>query len=55
MTIGGDRLDYEDDLISPAILLLDTNIMPNSVISDAHNGARYCTANVKSFYLNNPM
>ena len=55
MTVGGDRLDYEEDPSSPAVSLLDTKIMLNSVISDAHKGARYCTADIKNFYLNNPM
>ena len=55
MTVGGDRLDFEDDTSSPAVSLLDTKIMLNSVISDAHKGARYCTADIVNFYLNNPM
>ena len=29
--------------------------MLNSDISDAHKGDRYCTADIKSFYLNNLM
>ena len=55
MTVGGDRLDCEEDPSSPAVSLLDTKIMLNSVISDAHKGARYCTSDIKNFYLNNPM
>ena len=38
-------------LPSPSLI----KIMLNSVISDADKGARYCTANIKNFYLNNPM
>ena len=52
---GGDRHDYEEDPSSPAVSLLDTKIMLSSVISDAHKGDRYCTADIKNFYLNNPM
>ena len=55
MTVGGDLLDCEEDPSSPAVSLLDTKIMLNSVISDAHKGARYCTSDIKNFYLNNPM
>ena len=55
MAVEGDRLDYEEDPSSPAISLLDTKIMLNSVISDAHKGARYYIAGIKMFYLNNPM
>ena len=54
MTVSGDQLHYEDDYISPAVSLLDANIIFNSVISDAWSVYRYCTVNIKSFYLNNP-
>ena len=55
LTVGGDQLDYEHDARSPAVSLLDTKLMINSVISDAHRGAIYCTADIQNFYLNNPM
>ena len=49
MTVGGDCLDYKDDLSPPAVSLLDTKIMLNSVKSGAHKGTRYCTADIKNF------
>ena len=55
MTVGGDRLDYEDSPSYPAFSLLDTKIMLNSIISDAHKGALYRTADIKNDYLNNHM
>ena len=55
LTVGGDELDYEENARSPAVSLLDTKILINSVIYDAEKGARYCTVDIKKFYLNNPM
>ena len=55
MTVGGDRLEYHDDPSAPAVGLLDTKIHLNSVISDADKGARYSTADIKNFNLNNPL
>ena len=43
----GDRLDAYQDVFSPAVCLLDAKIHFNSTISNAHNGARYCTADTK--------
>ena len=51
MTVGGDRLDAYQDVRSPAIGLVDTKLHLNSVISDAHLGARYCTGDLKDFFL----
>ena len=36
ITVGGDKLSYPDDAGSPAANLLETKILINSVISDAH-------------------
>ena len=55
MTVGGDKIDFDDDSASPAVSLLETKIMINSVISDADKGARFGTGDVKNFYLNNTM
>ena len=54
-TVGGDKLDYEENESSPAVSLLDTKILSNNVISDTDKGAIYCTADIKNFYLNKPM
>ena len=51
MTVGGDRLDAYQDVRSPAVGLTDTKLHINSVISDAHLGARYCTGDLKDFFL----
>ena len=53
--MGDDKLNYEEDPRSPAIYLLDSKILLNSIISDANKGSRYCTADINFFYLNNPM
>ena len=51
MTVGGDRLDAYQDVRSPAVGVIDTKLHLNSVISDAHLGARYCTGDLKDFFL----
>ena len=55
ITIGEDRLDYKDDTRSPAANLLETKILLNSVISDAHRGARFMSADIKDHFLVTPM
>ena len=51
MTVDGDKLDAYQDVRSPAVGITDTKIHINSTISDAHRGARYCTADLKDFFL----
>jgi hypothetical protein len=51
MMVGGDRLDAYQDVRSPAVGVIDTKLHLNSVISDAHLGARYCTGDLKDFFL----
>ena len=51
MTVGGNRLDAYQDVRSPAVGVIDTKLHLNSVISDAHLGARYCTGDLKDFFL----
>jgi hypothetical protein len=51
MTVGGDRLDAYQDVRSPAVGITDTKLHINSAISDAKNGARYCTGDLKDFFL----
>jgi hypothetical protein len=55
MTVGGNLLDAFQDVRSPAISLLDAKLHFNSVISDAHLGARYCTGDLKDFFLQSIM
>jgi hypothetical protein len=50
-TVGGDRLDAYQDVRSPAVGITDTKLHINSTISDAKHGTRYCTGNLKDFFL----
>jgi hypothetical protein len=50
MTVGGDCLDAYQDVRSPAVGVIDTKLHLNSVISDAHLGARYCTGDLKGLF-----
>ena len=55
ITVGGDRLTYNDDAGSPAANLLETKLLINSTISDAAKGARFMTADIKDHFLATPM
>ena len=55
MTVGGDKLDAYQDVRSPAVVITNTKIHLNSTIFDAHTGARYCTTDLKDFFLNSIM
>ena len=55
MAVGGDRLDAYQDVRSPAVGVTDTKLHINSVISDAHRGARYSTCDIKDFFLGSAM
>ena len=53
ITVGGNLIDYPGELTTRAADLTTTKIMWNSVIST--KDARYCTADIKSFYLETPL
>jgi hypothetical protein len=55
LTVGGDKLPYDDDAGSPAASLLESKLIINSTISDADNGARFLTADLKDHFLASPM
>ena len=55
VTVGGNRLSYDDDAGSPAANLLETKVLLNSTISDAEQGARFMTADIKDYFLATPM
>ena len=55
LAVGGDRLDYPYDSSSPVTNLIDTKIMLNSIIYDAHRGEKLMVADLKDFFLNTPM
>ena len=54
ITVGGDRLTYDDDFGSPAANIIK-KLLVNSVISDAKKGARFMSADLKDFFLSTPM
>ena len=49
LTIGGDKLDYEKEILSLTANLLETKLLLNSVVSDAHKGARFLGIDIKDF------
>lgn len=51
LVVGGDKLTTTKDVGSPSTNILDTKILANSVISDAHKGARFMTLDIKDFFL----
>ena len=53
--VGGDKLTYPGDPASPAASLLDTKLILNSTISDAHRGAKFLSADLKDHFLASPM
>jgi hypothetical protein len=55
LTVGGDKLPYDDDAGSPAASLLETKLLLNSTISDADRGARFLCADLKDHFLASPM
>ena len=50
MTIGGDKLLYEFDIVSPATALIETKLIINSVISEFDKGAQFCSIDLKDFF-----
>ena len=55
LVVGGDKLDYPDDPASPAAGLVETKLLVNSTISDAHKGARFMSMDLKDHFLASPM
>jgi hypothetical protein len=53
LTVGGDKVNYPDDVGTPTADLLLVKTHLNSVISTRN--ARYMTLDIKNFYLNTPM
>ena len=51
LTVNGDKLECPDDVASPAASLLESKLLVNSTISDAHRGARFLTLDIKDFLL----
>ena len=55
ITVGGDKLTYPFDSGSPAANMVETNLLVNSVISDAPQGAKFMPADIKDYFLATPM
>ena len=55
LTIGGDKLDYNQETASPTADLIDTKILINSTISDAHEGTQFMSVDIKDCFLMTPL
>ena len=55
LVVRGDKLVYEFDASVPAASLWETKLMIDSVILDAHRGARFMSYDIKDFFLATPM
>lgn len=53
ITVGGDRIEYPGEVITPTADIVTTKLLINSVISTP--GARFMTAYIGNFYLGTPM
>jgi len=53
LTVGGNRLNVPGDCGTPTVDMVTVKLHLNSVIST--KGARYCTIDLKDFYLMTPM
>ena len=55
ITVDRDQLIYPDNAGSPTSNIIETKILVNSVISDAHCGAKFMSMDIKDYFLNTPM
>ena len=55
ITIGGNKLDYNNSTGSLAANLLETKILLNSAISDANKSAQLMYAHIKDYFLVTPI
>ena len=55
MVVDRHRLPYDVDPGSPMASMLETDILANSVISDAGKGARFLSCGLNNFFLATPM
>ena len=53
LTVGGDRINYPEDVGTPTADMLLVKLLLNSVIST--KGAKFMTGDIKNFYLNTPL
>ena len=55
LVVGGNKLSYDQDTGAPAVSLLETKILLNSVISGIKHVARFISCDLKDFFLGTPM
>ena len=53
LTVGGDRINYPEDVDTPTADMLSVKLLLNSVIST--KGSKFMTGDIKNFYLNTPL
>ena len=51
LTIGGDKLLYNNKTATPTADLIETKILLNSTILDAHKGAQFMGIDIKNCFL----
>jgi Reverse transcriptase (RNA-dependent DNA polymerase). len=56
LTVGGNKLTYDNGATAPSSQVTKAKLLFNSVISDHKKmGAKFAIADIKNFYLNNPL
>ena len=55
LVIDDDKLPYYNDAGPPAANLIEIKLLLNSVISQAHQGVRFMTLDLKDHFLASPM
>ena len=53
LTVGGDRINFEGDCLTPTASLLTVKLLFNNIVSTL--GAKVLGLDLKDFYLNTPM
>ena len=52
MTVGGDKLSYDDDTGSPTASILETKLLANSIIlDDKKHNSKFCAIDLKDFFI----
>lgn len=54
LTVVGDQLEYPYEAASHSASLIETKLIFNSTISDAHKDARFMTLDIKDFFPKTP-
>ena len=49
--LGGNKLEYDGDPISPVVSLLNTKIFLNNVVSDAKDVARFANVDLENHFI----